>query len=101
MNYVLDPRDQGEEKCRAAIEKSLHNLATDYIDLYLIHWPGTKGLKPADDRLPAMRGGSWKTMEQLHRKGKAKRPFLIETYIQQPYWSSMAFYYTKLFSRIY
>ena len=41
----LAPRDQGQEKATLAVEKSLENLRSSYIDLYLIHWPGVQGLK--------------------------------------------------------
>ncbi|WP_205323681.1 aldo/keto reductase [Glycomyces sp. YM15] len=37
----------GAEAARAALEASLERLGTDYIDLYLIHWPSPKqGLYP-------------------------------------------------------
>ncbi|MFC3495483.1 aldo/keto reductase [Glycomyces rhizosphaerae] len=32
----------GAEKARAALEASLERLGTDYLDLYLIHWPSPK-----------------------------------------------------------
>ena len=41
----LGPKDHGSEKAQLAFEKTLHNLQTDYLDLYLIHWPGVQGLK--------------------------------------------------------
>ena len=44
-----------------ALELSLANLATDYVDLYLMHWP-----------VEGKRIDSWKIMEKLHKKGKCK-----------------------------
>ena len=42
-------------------EESLKLLRTDYVDLYLIHWP-VKGKYTA----------SWKVMEKIYRSGRAK-----------------------------
>lgn len=44
----LGPKDQGEGTCYAAFHRSLSNLDCQYLDLYLIHWPGTQGRKPDD-----------------------------------------------------
>lgn len=40
----IPPDLQGYDKAKKCIEKSLANLDLDYIDLMLIHWPGTSGL---------------------------------------------------------
>ena len=40
MTSKLWMSDHGEERARAAIESSLEELGTDYIDLYLMHGPG-------------------------------------------------------------
>ncbi|KAJ2793400.1 hypothetical protein H4S07_007062, partial [Coemansia furcata] len=37
----LSPKQQGYSGATAAVLESLKNLQVDYIDLYLIHWPGT------------------------------------------------------------
>jgi diketogulonate reductase-like aldo/keto reductase len=41
----IAPKDQGLEKSYEAIKTSLENLGPDvqYLDLMLIHWPGTQG----------------------------------------------------------
>nr|XP_043878655.1 uncharacterized oxidoreductase MSMEG_2408/MSMEI_2347-like [Solea senegalensis]XP_043878656.1 uncharacterized oxidoreductase MSMEG_2408/MSMEI_2347-like [Solea senegalensis] len=67
----LDPKDQGESALEGALH-SLTQLDLDYIDLYLIHWPGTKGLEVGDQRNPGNRAQSWASLEELHDQGKLK-----------------------------
>ena len=53
-------QDAGYEKTKASFAKSLENLQTDYLDLYLIHMPY------GDYH------GSWDAMEELYQIGKVK-----------------------------
>ncbi|WP_010532051.1 aldo/keto reductase [Lentibacillus jeotgali] len=53
--------EQGYENTLQAFEDSLEKLGTDYLDLYLIHWP-VKG-KYKD---------TWKAMEKLYEEGKVR-----------------------------
>ncbi|XP_006802518.1 uncharacterized oxidoreductase YtbE [Neolamprologus brichardi] len=67
----LGPKDQGERAMEGALH-SLSQLDLGYIDLYLIHWPGTQGLAVADQSNPGNRAQSWATLEELHGQGKLK-----------------------------
>lgn len=52
--------DIRQRRTRDAFEESLKALGTDYVDLYLIHWPAD-GFEEA-----------WKEMEQLYHEGKIR-----------------------------
>lgn len=67
----LTPKDQGEKAMEGALQ-SLSQLDLSYIDLYLIHWPGTQGLVVNDQRNPGNRAQSWAALEELHSQGKLK-----------------------------
>lgn len=53
--------EQGYESTLMAFHSSLERLQTDYLDLYLVHWP--KGEKSKD---------TWKALEELYAQGKIK-----------------------------
>lgn len=63
---------KGTDKAAAAIEKSLKELCTDYLDLYLIHWPGCGKLDVTDERNRILRSESWKVLESYHKRGVLK-----------------------------
>lgn len=53
--------DQGYEEALKAIDVSLQKLGTDYVDMYLIHFP-----------VSGKRKDSWKALEKIKMDGKAK-----------------------------
>jgi diketogulonate reductase-like aldo/keto reductase len=53
--------DQRAKRTLAAFEESLERLATDYVDLYLVHWP------VKDCYLE-----TWRVMEEIYQSGRAK-----------------------------
>lgn len=53
--------DQGFEEAQKAIDVSLKKLGTDYVDMYLIHFP-----------VSGKRKESWKALEKIKKEGKAK-----------------------------
>ncbi|XP_069500967.1 glyoxal reductase-like [Ambystoma mexicanum] len=71
LTSKLAPRDHGEDAERAALH-SLHALDCDYLDLYLIHWPGKQGWKSDDPRNPECRRQSWVALEKLNKAGSLR-----------------------------
>jgi 2,5-diketo-D-gluconate reductase A len=55
--------DQGHDATLKAFETSLKRLGTDYVDLYLIHWPAPKRGQFVD---------TWKAFIQLQKEGRAR-----------------------------
>ncbi|HRP32091.1 MAG TPA: aldo/keto reductase [Agriterribacter sp.] len=56
--------DYGNEKTRKAFEKSLQNFGTDYIDLYLLHYPTPTNFKETIE--------SYRIMERLLSEGRIR-----------------------------
>ncbi|XP_056383141.1 glyoxal reductase-like [Hyla sarda] len=67
----LSPADLGPGACDACL-KSLTELGCEYLDLYLIHWPGKQGWRSDDARNQMARDESWKALENLYHTGKVK-----------------------------
>ncbi|EGT52288.1 hypothetical protein CAEBREN_15513 [Caenorhabditis brenneri] len=67
----LSPSNAGLKSARKSIEGSLKNLKVEYIDLLLIHWPGSK-LKSENPKNKTLRDESWKVMCEMMDEGKLK-----------------------------
>ncbi|PNZ68762.1 aldo/keto reductase [Staphylococcus croceilyticus] len=55
--------DFGRENVSQAYDTSIKKLGLDYLDLYLVHWPGTNEAVMID---------TWKGMEDLYKDSKVK-----------------------------
>ena len=62
--------DRGYDKTLAAFDRSLNELETDYLDLYLIHWPSRR----ADDnpQWNEINEDTWRALEKLYRDGRVR-----------------------------
>lgn len=62
--------ERGYDKAMAAFEKTLAELGTDYLDLYLIHWPANE--KQFGQEAAALNLDTWRAFEDLYKAGKIK-----------------------------
>src|SRR2546427_11951984 len=64
MNYRDMPnfRDSSRERVLSSIDKSLKNLGTDWVDVYLVHWPDRE--TPFEETMSAL--------DDVVREGKAR-----------------------------
>ena len=61
--------EHGYEKTLAAFEGSLKKLGTDYLDLFLIHWPNPIYYRSNWQEANA---GTWKAFEELYHAGRIR-----------------------------
>lgn len=59
----------GYENAKKAFAASLERLQTDYLDLYLIHWPRPSAEEPNWRELDLE---TWRALEELYEEGKIK-----------------------------
>ena len=77
--------EMGYENSKHALEQTLRNLGTDYLDLYMIHWP-RPDLKADWKRIDIE---TWRAMQEFYESGKVRAiglsnflPHHIENIIQ-------------------
>jgi len=61
--------DRGYAKTIAAVESSLRKLGTDYLDLYLVHWPCVEKSHP---NWKAINEATWRGIEKMYKDGKIR-----------------------------
>ncbi len=63
--------EMGAEGVKKAFERSLNRLQTDYVDIYMMHWPRQTGAD--DEDWKALDIETWQAMERLVDQGKVRR----------------------------
>ena len=61
--------ERGYEKTLHAFEKTCQDLGTDYLDLYLIHWPASVN---HFENWEEINISTWKAMMELYKEGRVK-----------------------------
>jgi aryl-alcohol dehydrogenase-like predicted oxidoreductase len=79
MGYIREPLDFSKKSITNAVNLSLKNLQTDYIDLYQMHWPervmnmfGQRGLATIDEQWQDSTFEVLTTFDGLIKEGKIK-----------------------------
>ena len=63
--------EMGAENAKAALDRSLTRLGTDYVDIYMIHWPRQTGAD--DEKWKELDIETWKAMEDFVKQGRVRR----------------------------
>ncbi|MFQ7746720.1 MAG: aldo/keto reductase [Eubacteriales bacterium] len=69
LTSKLTNSEHGYEKTLAAFETTLEKLGTDYLDLFLIHWPNPIAFR---DHWQEANAGTWKAFEELYRSKRIR-----------------------------
>ncbi len=79
MNYIREPLDFSRKSITNAVENSLLNLQTNYLDLYQMHWPerkmnffGQRGFAITEDAWEDNFRNILETFDGLIKQGKIK-----------------------------
>jgi diketogulonate reductase-like aldo/keto reductase len=68
----LDRNLLGYDNARSELEKTLKRLDTDYLDMYLLHWPRSDYGQPDFDDWKRLDIESWKALEEMQKEGKIR-----------------------------
>ena len=63
--------EMGYENAKTALAKSLDRLGTDYLDIYMMHWPRQTGADDEDWKELDLE--TWRAMEEMVDKGLVRR----------------------------
>lgn len=62
--------ERGYDKTLRSFDQSLKDLGTDYLDLFLIHWPANR--KQFGDGADALNRDTWRALETLYKEGRVR-----------------------------
>ncbi|MCR5330081.1 MAG: aldo/keto reductase, partial [Lachnospiraceae bacterium] len=63
--------EMGRDNAWKALERSLNRLQTDYVDIYMIHWPRRTGAD--DENWKELDLETWRALEDMVKEGKVNR----------------------------
>ena len=69
LTTKLNNNNHGYENAKRTIDESLERLGTDYLDLFLIHWPEVEG---HEDDWETDNIETWRALEEAYEAGKLK-----------------------------
>ncbi|KAI8911785.1 NADP-dependent oxidoreductase domain-containing protein [Gorgonomyces haynaldii] len=78
----IAPKQQGREKASKAIRESLERLQLEYLDLMLIHWPGTQNLRGDNPKNVENRRGTLEALLEAQQQGLVKN-IGVSNYLQK------------------
>ena len=68
----LHPGCKSYEETKKRVKQTLEDLQTDYLDLFLIHWPGTSKVQSTSEQNKSLRYEKWRAIQELYREGVLK-----------------------------
>uniref|UniRef100_UPI003AAA9045 glyoxal reductase-like n=1 Tax=Centroberyx gerrardi TaxID=166262 RepID=UPI003AAA9045 len=69
LTNKLWPGHYGYETAKKAFQKSCSRMGVEYLDLYLMHWPGA--MQPGRSNRE-VRADTWRALEELYEDGKCR-----------------------------
>eukprot|EP00475_Leptophrys_vorax_P041743 TRINITY_DN78790_c0_g1_i1.p1 TRINITY_DN78790_c0_g1~~TRINITY_DN78790_c0_g1_i1.p1 ORF type:complete len:296 (-),score=79.27 TRINITY_DN78790_c0_g1_i1:42-929(-) len=72
LTSKMHPKHLKSGNAYEACTKSLERLGVDYLDLYLVHWPGAAKVPAKSHKNVDYRAATWKQMQQLYKDQKCR-----------------------------